>query len=100
MPFDNLDARATSPIIDLFRQWDALYHTGFNPDGADDSDPALDRYCDELRRIEHEMCALPAMSAADFAAKVIAVTNYGDFALGDGDTLLDEAARLIGEARL
>lgn len=83
-----------TPILALFRKWDELYQRGYDLSFTEDE---VNDNIDEIRRIELEMMALPVKGLADFAAKVAAYTNYGDFGLTPegGHDLIAEAKALL-----
>ncbi|MHA6686896.1 hypothetical protein [Mesorhizobium sp. A556] len=83
-----------SPIMALFREFEAKYEQAADLSIGEDVATGL---LDECSILEKRMLAAPSTSARDFAAKVIAFTRYGDFALdcaGDGG-ILDEALALL-----
>ncbi|MEQ1955980.1 hypothetical protein [Mesorhizobium sp. CN2-181] len=67
-----------SPIMTLFEEWDAIYRLGFEQSGSF-SDEECDAHCERRRALEEQMEAIPSRSAADLAAKIIAITGYGSF---------------------
>lgn len=69
-----------TPIMALFRQWETEWR---DEEG-------------DILAVERKMLALPSSSAADFAAKLIAHTGYGAFAVDDGSPLFKEALALTG----
>jgi hypothetical protein len=79
-----------SPIMTLFREWEAKFSE--SADQTKTTDKQSDLLLDQCRAIENQMIPLPASSASDFAAKVIVVTGYGGFA--PTDDLLAEAKAL------
>lgn len=82
-----------TPILSLFQKWDALYQEGYD---LSKSEKAVERDIVIMRRYERKIMALPTTCAADFAAKVIVFTSYGDFALQEDGThdLIAEAKSL------
>ncbi len=82
-------------IVELFLQWDELYQAGFYKFSPDDhSDAALDTYCTALNALEMQIVALPARSAADFAAKILAATSWTPALTVDFGTVGVAKARL------
>lgn len=86
-----------SPIMGLFREWESKYArvtdpTTPEPEGSD--------LLDECRALERQMLSIPAISSADFAAKLLAITSYGSYSLEDdaGSVFIDEARALVGKA--
>ena len=67
-----------TPILRLFRQWQALYEAANDPEITEEECEAT---CDQYRELEHRMLALPSECTADFAAKVCAYTSFGAFPL-------------------
>lgn len=90
-----LPASTESTIVTLFREWERLYRAACNLDLPEDE---AVRLLDAMREHERQICSLPATSATDFAAKLVAFTNYGDFMLtpANGVDLVREAVELIG----
>ena len=98
--FDNLDARSTSPIIELFQQWDALYVEGYVSPASDDNDECS-RIVLAMKELEHKIAALPALTARDLAAKLIALSTFGEYGLDHYQTsVFADARALIGRAAL
>jgi hypothetical protein len=83
---ENLTADV-SGIMALFREWEAHYHAGGD-------DVLCNAHMKQCCEIELRMMAMPAFSAADFAAKYVVASGYGDFIV-EGD-LMREALRLAG----
>lgn len=88
-----------SEIMRLFREWQWLFDN--DPPGVADlvaDDAIMSAHTDRMVALADRMLALPSTSPADFAAKLLAYTNYGDFDLdGDGAPVLyAEAATLAG----
>jgi len=82
-------------IMELFRQWEAAFAGAASPTVSDKEAENLLDICGDL---ETAMLAQPATDARDFAAKVLAYTSYGTFALdgtSDGLRLIDEARALV-----
>lgn len=84
-----------SPIMHLFQEWRDLSRAARGHICTEDDEEAeLDRlFYDRRDRVEDEIMALPCMSAADFACKVIVDTNEGEIFSDWG------AGRLWREAR-
>ncbi|MGP2491056.1 hypothetical protein ACTDI4_05440 [Mesorhizobium sp. PUT5] len=84
-----------SPIMGLFREWEAKYAQTSDPAPSDEE---VDRILDECRELERRMLAIPASSAGDFAAKLLAITSYGQYSLEDdaGGSFMAEARALAG----
>lgn len=63
-----------------------------------DNEVQTDEHMDRCSELEKQMLSLPAVTAADFAAKLIANTHYGDYGLDEFDniSLLKEAMTLVG----
>jgi hypothetical protein len=78
-----------SPIMTLFREWEANYHAC----SADAANDECNAHMDRCREIEARLMRLPSTSAEDFAAKFIVSTLYGDW-IEPGD-LLSEAKELV-----
>lgn len=90
-------AADTTPIMDLFREWRAI---GNQIDfGESDADDVLEAYSEIRVEIERQMLALPAISAVDVLAKLIAHTQYFDSPVEgkDGEAAIIEARKLVGE---
>ncbi|UMA64619.1 hypothetical protein LVO79_16700 [Roseivivax marinus] len=83
-----------TPIQKMFHEWKAV-HTEARTCPDEDSEATTE----EMVRIEDAMLEVPSVTAADFAAKVIAYTSYGDFGFtGDGvDRIMREACELVGD---
>lgn len=69
-----------TPILQLFAQWRTLQTHCNNPRLTDAEADIADA---ELLAVENSLIAAPTTCAADFAAKVLAYTSYGAFALTD-----------------
>ncbi|MGI6854376.1 hypothetical protein [Mesorhizobium sp. 1B3] len=80
-----------SPVMQLFQQWQATYHSA--DDTPDEVCDALMGVCSEL---EERMMALPSISAADLAAKLVVTTSYGDFEFDSESDLYAEILALCG----
>jgi hypothetical protein len=89
-----------SPIIALFHEWDALYVEGYISPALDDDDECT-RICLAMKELEHKMAALPARTAPELAAKLIALSTFGEYGLDDfKDSVFTDARALIGRAAL
>ena len=90
-------ASADTPILRLFREWDAA-EAAANcsewPLGDDDLDSAVDGISTLEERIEAE----PVTCLADLAAKIIVSTCWGDFPASRGVTAECEAILAGGAA--
>jgi len=80
-----------SPIMGMFREWQAKYERACAPTLPYQE---VDSILDECRELERRMLAIPASSAGDFAAKLLAITSYGEYSLED-----DAGGRFMAEAR-
>lgn len=91
---------APSPIVELFHRERALVKAAEEAVKAEEdmTDEDLDRrFYDEIFRLDEQIEALPAVTAADFAAKVIVATAQGGvYAAWESDPLWNEARRLTG----
>lgn len=87
---------AESPIQALFRQHNAIEkRIGSLAQTATNED--LEPYYEELFEVHDQLMAIPAQSAADFAAKVIVDTCRGStFAEWEDGHLWKEARQLVG----
>ncbi|MFI0844472.1 hypothetical protein [Mesorhizobium sp. IMUNJ 23232] len=61
-------------IMKLFDEWDALYRYTYHLECPDDE---MDGYTDRMLELERQIVALPASTAVDLAAKIVALTGYG-----------------------
>ena len=84
---------AASPIMILFRQWEAEQAAAHDLPEAE-----CDAACERMHAMQREMCELPATSLQDLAAKVVAHTGDGMFAIEDGSSLWAEVRALVGGA--
>lgn len=86
-----------SEIMRLYREWHVLDEWVEGPATNGVADDEIDQACDELRAIERRMMAIPATTAAEFAAKVVVNTCKGR-CLDDWESgaLGKEARRLVG----
>ncbi len=84
-----------SPIMGMFREWQAKYEQACAPTLPYSE---VDRVLDECRELERRMLAIPASSAGDFAAKLLAITSYGQYSLEDdaGGRFMAETLALAG----
>lgn len=85
---ENLSADV-SAVMMLFREWEANYQAA-----AVGPEEACNSHMDRCREVERRMMAVPAITAADFAAKYIVASGYGDWIV-EGD-MMGEALRLAG----
>ena len=81
-----------TPIMAMFREWLELYRL----DPADDA--ALNAQVDQMNDLQGRICAAPSITVADFAAKLVAHTNFGGFEIenADGAAIYAEASALLG----
>jgi hypothetical protein len=84
----------SSPIMMLFREWEATYSAACN--GTDEVCTALLRKCG---KIEARMLSMPATGAADMAAKFLALSHNGYFLIDADSPFVTEALALVGRAR-
>lgn len=91
---------ADSPIMVLFREWQAQYDlmSADNEDASDDNPYVYTT--GTLTKIERQMLALPSLDARDLAAKILAVTHFGDFVIDmrGAYPIMDELCDLTGAA--
>lgn len=85
------DTEEQSPVVKLFQEWQATYHSADNT--PDEVCNALMEVCSGL---EEQMMALPSVSAADLAAKLVVATSYGDFEFDFEGDLYAEILALCG----
>jgi hypothetical protein len=94
--FADVPALGPTLVLAKFREWKTAWAEA---EAFTGDDAVMDRLTAEMVRLETEMCALPNEGVADFAAKLLAVTAYGDFGLddaaGNGRQLLAEALQLV-----
>lgn len=76
-------AMTETPIIRLFREWEALYAYLDGPVGRELSEDEFDAELDRRIAIEDRMMEIPSEGPADFVAKVIAYTTRGESGLPD-----------------
>lgn len=84
-----------SPIMTMFREWEAKYAEA--GDMAKTTDEQSEALLDRCRVIEHQMLPVPAVSAPEFAAKLIASTSYGGFSVDENGLLIAEARALVAK---
>ena len=82
-----------SELIRLFSDWDACDREAWHVE----SDEESDALCDRMHQIEIAMIAIPATTAAEFAAKIIAFTSYGDWL--PSREFIAESAAVCGASR-
>lgn len=75
---DVASASEATPMMRLFREWQEL---GSACDAGNLPDFECDAIALRMLRLEDEMCATPSQTAADLAAKVIALTSGNFFEL-------------------
>ena len=90
---ETLAAAEPSELMRLFGEWDACDRGAW----LVESDEQSDALCDQMRRIETSMTAIPATTPAEFAAKIIAFTSYGDWM--PSREFIAESARACGASR-
>ena len=84
-----------TPILQLFRAYEALGAAARNSQFTDDADDVRLFY-DPQNEIEAAMMAIPCTCAADFAAKAIVATANGEtFPVWETSALWVEARSLI-----
>ena len=90
-----------SPIMTPFREWQA----GYDAMCADnDDDASVDHehtyITGSLTQLERQMLALPSQDARDLAAKILAVTHFGDFFIDmrRAYPIMDDLCDLTGAA--
>lgn len=91
-------AMAETPIMALFREWQAAWDASMV---YDLTDAEREVHVDEQLRIEELIVALPALNAADFVAKVTTASSYGGFGLPyflDEPEFWAEARAVLGVA--
>lgn len=79
-------------VMTLFRQWEATTVEAGSPTISEAEADQLFSICGDLGRA---MLAQPTADIRDFAAKVLACSRYGEFALSEG--LIEEAKTIVGE---
>ena len=96
----NLATPEPSPIMSLFREWDALYVQMYlDPDLEDDDE--ISRGNEAMKDLEYKIAALPAQTAPELAAKLIALSTFGEYGLDDfKDSVFTDARALIEGAAL
>ena len=91
-------AQAETPVMAVFREWAALHQRLC---AAETTEQEGDGICGLMSEVEGRLKALPSQQPADFVAKIVVMSNYGDFALPDdreNPLLWDEARRALGVA--
>jgi len=85
---------STSPIMTLFREFEAKHRQASDPSVDDEVADAL---LDECKSLEQRILSIPVSSAQDLAAKLVANTRYGDYTLDDRGEggLLDELLAIL-----
>lgn len=88
-----------TPVLRLFREWQAVSDR-LDALGVNTPDEMLDEGLDELNALELKLRATPSVSAADFAAKVVAFSFWGGAMLtaADAPEIWAEARELLGRA--
>lgn len=71
-----------SPVMAIYRLWRAAY-AALNTlqDDEDAADLPHTYQSGDCRRLEAQMMALPSRDARDLAAKLMALSHFGDFCL-------------------
>lgn len=82
---------ADTPMMEMFKQWDALQVVAHDNDSSEE---VAEKAVNEMLCIEHKMVALKSTCLEDFAAKLIAYTGDGQFC--PCDAIIAEAQQLIG----
>ena len=82
-----------TPVLRLFREWEAMCAAHDAMPGDIPDEAFYERHALELR-----MLSTPSTCAADFAAKVVAVTHWGGCALDEcgAPEIWAEARQLLG----
>lgn len=70
-----------SPIMQLYREWDALYRYLNTEEAAALPQDQFSRECDRRVEMEDRVVTMPVRGAADFAAKLLILTNHCDHEL-------------------
>jgi hypothetical protein len=84
-----------SPIMKLFREWETKFADA--GDMVKTTDEQSEALLDRCRVIEHQMLSMPAVSAPEFAAKLISSTSYGGFSVDENGPLIAEARALVAK---
>jgi len=87
-----------TPIMLLFRKWQAAWAIEQAAYDADESDDICEALGDARLDLEKQMLALPAVDPRDFICKIAAWTDFGVFSPPDDRRLWVEARALIGGA--
>lgn len=66
-----------TPVMRLFREWDAIYQFQ-NGETGHLTDDEFNTYSDRRIEMEDRVLGMPVEGPSDFAAKVVMLTNYGD----------------------
>jgi hypothetical protein len=83
---------ADTPILALFREWEAAEVAANDPSASEDEqDASIDLSCE----IEKRIVAEPVTCLLDLAAKIVANSSYGDFKLDA--SVVAEAEALLAE---
>ncbi|RWR31494.1 hypothetical protein D2T29_10705 [Sinirhodobacter populi] len=75
------ETETETPVMALFREWNALYDYLNSDEAAALTEEEFDAECDRRRAMELHLAEVPSVGVADFAAKVLALTNQGDHEL-------------------
>lgn len=92
-------AEGETPIMRLFREWDAAQAAEDAAYAAGESDENCDAKSNIRSALEKQMMATPSEDARDFLCKIAAQTAFGAFSLDDDErnpALWAEARALIG----
>ena len=82
-----------SELMRLFGAWDGCDRAAWDVETDEQSDAIYER----MRQLEAAIMEIPAETAAEFAAKVVVATSYGDWL--PSREFVAEAARLCGASR-
>lgn len=90
-----------TPVMAVFREWNALYRH-LNSEGTQLPDGTFNAEHKRLYEMEDFVLTLPSETIADFAAKVLMLTENGDHELPGPDfkhtaAFWAEARALVGE---
>lgn len=91
-------ARAETSVMQAYRQWEIYRRWLKGPEGASLSAQDFDKFVEHQSDLACDILGMPAETPADFIAKVIAYTYFGENALPDHDEmpgLWAEAKRLM-----
>ena len=91
-----IDTDTNTPAMVLFRKWRKIHDAAMQ--AVDTAE--IDRLVIKANRLEKRLVAMPVNSPVEFAAKMLAATNFGTFSLEGkyNKRLTADAARLVGEA--